>query len=59
MLLNEFYGFGGGFSIRVDKVIAIGFDDDKGIATYRAGLSCVGIVLQSFTISWSLPFWTC
>ena len=26
MLLNEFYGFGGGFPVRVDKVIAIGFD---------------------------------
>jgi hypothetical protein len=56
MLLNEFYGLGSGFSIGVDKVIAIGFDDDKGITTYRAGLSSVGIVLQSFAISWSLPF---
>ena len=51
MLLNEFYGLGGRFSVGVDEVIAIGFDDDKGITTHRAGFSSVGIVLQSFTIA--------
>jgi hypothetical protein len=51
ILLDELYGFGGGFSVGVHEVIAIGFDNDKGIAAYRAGLSSIGIVLQSFTIA--------